>query len=122
MMTNIISFVILLGLLAGRRLGRRQPKRHAIWMSSVIGADLLLVGYLVFGHKALSKVSAEMPLLLMIHIFFAVSTVVFYGLAFRSGINLLRGRSARISMKILDRWIVTLRSLTFATSVALQFL
>jgi len=121
-MTNLISFVILLALLVGRRLAHKNRRLHVRWMSAVIVADLTLVIYLVMGHKALDRIEPGMPTLLMIHIFFALSTVFLYGLAVWTGVHLLCKKRTRFRMKTLDRWIVPFRIMTFVTSLGLQFL
>lgn len=121
-MANFFSFVILVFLLIGRRLARRSPRLHGQWMTGVISADLILIGYLVIARKALGKLSGDMPVLLMIHLSFAVTTVILYLLALWIGWRLLQGHSHPGAMRRLDRVITPTRILTLATSLALAWL
>jgi hypothetical protein len=120
--TNILSFSILCVFFYGRSLRKTNVSMHWRIMAGVIGADVLLILFLVFGRSALSKVSPDMPLILMVHIFFALSTVVLYGLATYFGIQLLKGHRAHLkSMRRVDRVLTPFRVLTLITSVALMF-
>ncbi len=121
-MANLYSFVILCLLLIGRRLPKRSIRLHSFWMSAVILADLALIGYLVFGREALTKIDLKMPALLYVHLAFAVSTVLLYFWAMFVGIQLLKGWPHPEMMRALDRVIVPCRILTFVTSVLLQIL
>lgn len=119
-MANLVSFVILAFLLFGRSLAHKNRRLHAAWMSFVIASDFALIAYLTLARRALSKVNSEMPPLLMVHLTFAISTVVLYLVAVTIGIRLLRGAQHRNLMRKLDRLIVPCRILTFLTSLALQ--
>lgn len=119
-MANFLSFVILCFLLYGRRLPAHHRQLHAWWMSGVIMADLALIVGLVVGRNALDKIEYTMPILLYIHLAFAMTTVVLYGCALVVGVRLLRGHSQPGAMRGLDRLIVPIRTLTLVTSILLQ--
>jgi hypothetical protein len=121
-MTNIISFVILVFLLIGRRLPRKSPRLHGYWMTAVITADLSLIVYLVFARRALSKISPEMPWYLIVHLGFAISTVLFYIVALIIGWRLLKGYQHPGAMRTLDRFITPTRILTLLTSLLMTYL
>lgn len=90
-------------------------------MALVIGADVLLILFLVFGRQALDKVSPHMPWALKLHIPIAVSTVICYGIAIQTGLKLLKGnKNALPAMRRIDKVVVPLRVLTFVTSVLVQ--
>jgi len=118
-MANLISFVILAFLLYGRRLAARDRRQHALWMSLVIAADFSLIAYLTVARRALSKVEVGMPPLLMVHLAFAVTTVLLYFVALGVGIRLLRGAKHPGLMRKLDRLIVPFRIATFLSSLVM---
>jgi hypothetical protein len=119
-MFNFISFVILCFLLVGRRLPRRHRVLHAWWMTGVIVADLLLIVGLVIQRNALESVKITMPIVLYVHLSFAITTVILYLLAIIVGIRLLRGYNHLGAMRGLDRVIVPCRIMTLVTSLWLQ--
>lgn len=121
-MTNLVSFVILVFLLVGRRLQRRSPRLHGYWMTAVIVSDLSLITYLVIARRALTKLQPEMPWYLIVHLSFAISTVGFYIVALVIGWRLLRGYQHPGAMRQLDRFITPARILTFLTSVLMAYL
>jgi len=64
-----------------------------------------------------------MPIYLIIHISFALSTVVFYIFAIIYGVKILKGQRQYISkMKLIDRFVTPLRVLTLITSILLMVL
>ena len=120
MINNIISFVILVLMFWGRSLHSKNPKLHIRVMSLVIASDLLLVGYLALFNQALTKINAEMSGLLIIHLFFSITTVILYLRLIPIGIKLGKGdESQRASMRQMDRIIVVFRTMTFITSMSL---
>ncbi|MCB0368974.1 MAG: hypothetical protein KDD34_05805 [Bdellovibrionales bacterium] len=120
---NLISFLILCVFFYGRSLRHKNPKKHAKTMSMVICADLILILFLVIGRSALSKVSLSMPIYLIVHISFALSTVIFYVFAIIYGVKILKGQRQYISkMKLIDRFVTPLRVLTLITSILLMVL
>lgn len=120
--TNLISFLILCVFFWGRSLRTTNVRLHWQVMTGVIVADVVLILFLVFGRSALSKVSLDMSPFLMVHIFFALSTVILYGWATYVGIQLLKGRRDLLpQMRKVDRILTPFRVLTLVTSVALMF-
>ena len=116
-MIHLLSLIIFIALLYGRWLRHKNIKTHAAVMTAVIVADISLVSYLTFARNALSKVSPDMSLGLMIHIPIAILTVVFYLVALYVGWRLLKGEKQwRRSMRRIDRVVVPLRLLTLITS------
>ncbi len=122
-MANISSFLILILLFYGRSLRHSNKKKHALIMSLVIGLDLILVLALVFMRNALGQVDTDMHWSLMVHLPFAVGTLLLYFVALFVGIKLLKGdRSYLGKMRFLDRLIMPGRTLTFLTSVLMEVL
>lgn len=121
--TNLVSFIILCFFFYGRSLRKANVERHIKVMTAVIIADVALVLFLVFGRSALSKVSVDMSVYLIIHIFFALSTVLLYGAAVTVGLKLKKGQTQYLpQMRLIDRVLTPMRVMTLITSTALMFL
>ncbi|MBX7232429.1 MAG: hypothetical protein K1X29_10120 [Bdellovibrionales bacterium] len=121
MIINSVSFAIYLLLLYGRSLATINLNKHIRWMIAVIALDTSLILFLVFFRNALSKVNLSMSPLLIIHIIFALSTVVAYVLTLYWGFKIRSGLRQPGLMRRLDRIIVTLRALTLLTSIAVSW-
>lgn len=120
--TNCISFVILCFYFYGRSLRKKNVALHIKVMSGVIAADVALVLFLVLARSALSKVSMGMPIYLIIHIFFALSTVLLYVAAVMTGLKLKKGQTQYLGrMRLIDKILTPFRVLTLVTSTALMF-
>ena len=120
--TNFLSFVILCVFLYGRSLRKTNLPLHIKLMSTAIAADVLLVAFLVVARSALSKVHSGMPIQLIIHIFFALSTVILYAFAVYVGLKLKNGQRQYLSkMRLIDKFVTPMRILTWITSTALMF-
>lgn len=120
-MANLISFVILLVFFWGRSLRFTNLRLHIVTMLSVIAADYALIGYLVFNHNALGKVSLGMPWTLKIHVPIAVFTAVMYIATAWTGFQLYRGKPLHGRMRLFDRILVPARVLTLVTSLMVQY-
>lgn len=121
-MENIVSALILFLLLYGRSLRFKNTKKHIQIMSIAIALDVALVIYLVLARKALSKVELDMPLLLYVHITFALTTVLGYGFAVYFGVQLKKGlEKYRSKLIAADRVVIPCRVLTLVTSLILYF-
>ncbi len=121
--TNLISFIILCFFFYGRSLRKSNTDKHIKIMSGVIFSDVALVLFLVLGRSALSKVSMEMPVYLIIHIFFALSTVILYVAAVIVGLKLKRGQTRYLNkMRLIDKVLTPMRVMTLVTSTALMFI
>jgi hypothetical protein len=120
-MANVASFLILCVFLYGRSLARRNLKLHIQLMVMAFVADFILIGALVFGREALSKVELAMPLALKIHVPIAVFTVLFYFPTMWTGYRLKKGLPVRDQMRVYDKILTTLRILTLLTSLWVQF-
>lgn len=122
MVNNLISAVILVLFFYGRSLHKKDVDRHIKWMYSVMALDLTLVAYLAIFRNALSKIDGGMSPLLMIHLSFAVSTVLLYFLMAYFGTGLAKGKEAnRLIMRRLDKVMVFCRVFTLVTSLSLSF-
>jgi hypothetical protein len=120
-MINFVSAAILCLLLIGRRFRHRHRLWHIRIMWVVIILDTVLVVYLSVFKNVLTKINATMSPLLMIHIGFALTTLVCYYLAIFVGIKLSRGQPGfREKMRVLDHLIVPLRMATLLTSILLK--
>lgn len=88
-------------------------------MSAVLIWDVLLILQIEFGRDAIAKASKAMvnPMLLNIHVTFAVLSVVFYVLLVFTGRKLLKGdNSIRVKHRVFGWTAFTLRTLTLITS------
>ena len=115
--------LILVFFFYGRSLHKKNVDAHIRWMYVVMAMDLSLVAYLALFRGALGKIDAGMSPLLMIHLCFAISTVVLYFLMAYFGTGLARGREEfRKVMKRLDKVMVFTRVFTLVTSVLMSVL
>lgn len=120
MINNAISAIILAMFFYGISLRLKNEKLHAKWMFVVMGLDLSLVAYLAFFREVLTKINGGMPALLVVHLFFALSTVLLYFVVAYSGIKLQKGaESFRPKMKRFGRLLIVARVSTLITSLAL---
>lgn len=88
-----------------------------------MASDLVLILTLVFARSALAKVHLSMPSLLVIHICFAISTVVLYGFAAFYGLKLKKGEKQYLKqMRRVDKILTPFRVLTLVTSLSLMFI
>lgn len=124
MITNAISAIVLAILLYGRSLWKTNRSLHAKIMMGVILTDISLVVYLSVFNNALTKINATMSGLLMIHIFFALSTVIGYLFAIYYGLGLYLGNPPpektlhfRKQIRRVDRIVVPMRVMTLVTSI-----
>ena len=88
-------------------------------MSAVLIWDLLLILQIELGREAVAKAAKAManPMLLNIHVTFAVLSVVFYVLLVFTGRKLLKGdNSIKPKHKIFGWTAFVLRTLTLITS------
>ena len=119
-MNNVLSFLILILFFYGRSLHTKKPKAHVKWMTLVMVLDLSLVAYLALFRDVLTKIDAGMSSLLIIHLFFALGTVVLYFIMAYSGYKISKGEdSFRRVMRRLDYVMVGARVFTLITSLAL---
>lgn len=115
---QIQSFLIMSLMILGIYL-RHDRKKHVKIMSSAIAWDILLILQIELSRGAIKKASNVMtnPLLLKIHLFFAIGSVVLYVLMVLSGRKLLSGdNSVRQKHKLLGRTTLFFRIMTFITS------
>ena len=98
---------------------RKNRRIHVPTMITVLAWDILLILQIELGRGAVEKASKALinPMLLNIHISFAVSCVVFYILLIFSGRKLLSGNNQYRTRHRLFGWSAfVLRTLTLATS------
>lgn len=98
---------------------RKNRKIHVPVMSAVLIWDILLILQIELGREAVVKASKAMvnPMLLNIHVSFAVSCVVFYFLLIYSGRKLLQGHHIfRARHRVFGWTAFVLRTLTLITS------
>lgn len=112
------SLCIVLLMLAGIVARKRRPL-HVKIMSSAMIWDILLILQVELSRSAILKASKAVtnPLILNIHVSFAVSTVILYGFMVYSGRKMLAGdASIRAKHRILGYSTFLMRILTFITS------
>ena len=98
---------------------RKNRKIHVPTMLTVIIWDILLILQIEFGRDAIAKASKTLtnPLILNIHVSFAVLSVVFYLLLLFTGRKLLKGdRTIRARHRLFGWTAFVLRTLTLITS------
>jgi hypothetical protein len=98
---------------------RKYRKIHVPVMSAVILLDVILILQIELGREAVEKASKIIsnPLILNIHVSFAVLSVIFYGLLVYSGRRLLKGDHAIKPRHRIFGWTAfALRTLTLITS------
>ena len=121
MVSNFLSALILVLFFYGRSLHRKDSLRHRRLMLTVIALDLGLVAYLALFREVLGEIHLGMRSALMIHLFFAITTVLLYFYMIYIGIRLGRGEeSYRKKMQRGDRVVVFFRVMTLVTSVAMS--
>ncbi len=112
------SLCIVLLMLAGI-VARNRRQLHVKIMSSAMIWDILLILQVELSRSAILKASKAVtnPLILNIHVSFAVSTVILYGFMVYSGRKMLAGDvSIRAKHRILGYSTFLMRILTFITS------
>lgn len=115
---QIQSFLILSTMTLGVYL-RKKRSVHIKLMATTIIWDILLILQIELTRSAINKASQAManPMLLNIHVSFAVTTVLFYFAMLYTGRKFLKGDdSIRPLHKKLGWTTWTLRILTFVTS------
>lgn len=112
------SLCIVLLMLAGI-VARKRRQLHVKIMSSAMIWDIILILQIELSRSAILKASKAVtnPLILNIHVSFAVSTVILYGFMVYSGRKMLAGDvSIRPKHRILGYSTFLMRILTFITS------
>lgn len=112
------SLCIVLLMLAGI-VARKRRQLHVKIMSSAMLWDIILILQVELSRSAILKASKAVtnPLILNIHVSFAVSTVILYGFMVYSGRKMLAGDvSIRPKHRILGYSTFLMRILTFITS------
>lgn len=114
-----IQSIIIYSLMVYGITKRKNRKIHVPVMSTVLIWDILLILQIELGRSAVEKASKAItnPMLLNIHVSFAVLSVVFYVLLVYTGKKLLRGENTIRPRHRLFGWTaLTLRTLTLLTS------
>lgn len=115
---QIQSFLIMSLMILGVY-NSKNRKKHVKIMSGAIIWDIILILQIEITRSAIVKASKVMtnPLLLKIHLFFAIGSVVLYVLMVLSGRKLLAGdNSVKQKHKLLGRTTLFFRIMTFVTS------
>lgn len=121
-MANLASLLILIAFFYGRSLHGTNLRLHIRIMIGCLVADYALVLALVVVRNALGSVNTDMHWTLMVHLPFAISSIVLYALTARAGYQLLSGKPVRARLRKLDRLLVVARVMTLVTSVMVQIL
>lgn len=122
-MTSVVVFqiqsILIYSLMLFGISKRRNRKIHVPTMITVLTWDILLILQIELNRSAVEKAAKALvnPLLLNIHVSFAVSCVVFYFLLIYTGKKLLKGdQSYRLRHRIFGWSALLLRTLTLITS------
>lgn len=100
-------------------LKRKNRKIHVPVMSTVLILDIILILQIELGRNAVEKAAKAIvnPLILNIHVTFALLSVIFYVLLVITGRKLLKGEHSIKSRHRLFGWTAfALRTLTLLTS------
>lgn len=114
-----IQSAIILALMIFGVTKRRVRKTHVRVMSGVIAWDILLVLQIELSRSAINTASkgVENPTSLLIHLFFAISSVLLYFVMIWSGRALLRGDNSKRKWHKFFGWTtLSFRILTLITS------
>ena len=114
-----IQSILIYSLLIFGVLKRKVRVVHVRTMYAVITWDIILILQIELTRSAIAKASKAMvnPILLNIHVSFAVASVLFYIALFYTGKKLLAGNNEiRKKHKLLGWSAVVLRTLTLITS------
>lgn len=98
---------------------RKNRKVHVPVMSAVLILDLLLILQIELGRSAVEKAAKVVvnPMILNVHVAFAVLSVVFYVLLVVTGRKLLKGEHSIVPRHRIFGWTAfALRTLTLITS------
>jgi uncharacterized membrane protein (DUF4010 family) len=100
-------------------LKRKNRKIHVPTMIAVLSWDIILILQIELSRNAVEKASKALvnPILLNVHVSFAVSCVIFYLLLIYTGRKLLNGENEfRLRHRLFGWTAFTLRTLTLVTS------
>jgi len=100
-------------------LKRKNRKIHVPTMITVLTWDIILILQIELNRGAVEKASKALvnPILLNVHVSFAVSCVIFYLLLIYTGRKLLKGSNEyRLRHRLFGWTAFTLRTLTLLTS------
>lgn len=98
---------------------RKNRKIHVPIMSAVLVLDVILILQIELGRSAVEKASKALvnPIILNVHVSFAILSVIFYVLLVFTGRKLLKGDHAiRARHRIFGWTAFALRTLTLITS------
>ncbi|MBY0415903.1 MAG: hypothetical protein K2Q18_17150 [Bdellovibrionales bacterium] len=122
-MTSALAFQtqsIIIYLLMVFGISQRKKRRiHVPVMSAVLILDVLLILQIELGRSAVEKAAKAMvnPIILNVHVTFAILSVVFYILLVFTGRKLLKGdHSVRPRHRLFGWTAFALRTLTLLTS------
>jgi hypothetical protein len=116
---QIQSLIILLLMIFGATRVKKNLNQHIKIMSAAIIWDLLLILQIELTRSAVATAMkvTESPMALNIHLFFAVGSVVLYGIMIATGRLVLNGeKSWRRTHKLLGITTLVFRTLTLLTS------
>lgn len=111
--------IIIYSLMVFGIIKRRNRKIHVPMMSAVLILDVLLILQIELGRSAVEKAAKAIvnPIILNVHVTFAILSVIFYVLLVITGRKLLKGEHAIRPRHRLFGWTAfTLRTLTLLTS------
>lgn len=114
-----IQSVLIYSLLIFGVLKRKDRFTHVRTMYTVLAWDVILILQIELSRSAIAKASKAMvnPMILNVHVSFAISSVLLYVALFITGRKLLAGNhEIRKKHKILGWSAVVLRTLTLVTS------
>lgn len=115
---QVQSFLIMILMAYGISQAKKRD-RHVKIMGSAIAWDIILILQIELTRSAILKASKIMtnPMMLKIHLFFAVSSVLLYFAMIYTGKKIINGETqVKAKHKILGWTTFLFRVLTFATS------
>lgn len=116
---QVQSLLILTLMIFGASRAKKNLPQHIKMMSAAMIWDLLLILQIELSRDAVARAMnvGETPTLLKIHLFFAIGSVLLYGIMVTSGRLVLKGKhSWRARHRALGLTTLAFRTLTLLTS------
>lgn len=116
---QIQSLLILILMIYGVMQARKNRKLHVKIMCSAMLWDLLLILQIELARSAVAKAMkiVENPMMLKIHLFFAIGSVILYGFMLYSGARVLKNNNGILPRhRIAGKLTLVFRTLTLITS------
>lgn len=109
-LSTFVFFILVVGVLC-----RRRRSLHIPLMLSAILIDLGMVAYIEFTRDAVASAKSKMGPLMIVHLAFSISVLVFYAMQVYLGIKRWRGSTSPTHGKVMP-WLLFVRFGNLVTS------